>query len=445
MLHSIEKQELEEQLLEKKDGNFSTKSGRTEASVWIILPSCIITSFMFIGMIPLLPRLQILWFEDYKHAQYYSGILTAIQAALTFFTSPQIGQISDVYGRKPVMVLTAVFMFFPPFFLYLTSGTSYKAYYGVKIFAGLFGVGQATSFAFISAYIADSSKPEERTKHLGLVSATAGVAMTVTPLLNKLSIALEMEDFLLLLSLLGVLNVLYLIFIVPESKVFTNVEQNEKKQLFKVINPLKPLKLIRQNRVMFFLAIVIFLGQVPEAGVAQIAVLYLNEVYGLVGKQIQEFDSLVFSAMGISLIISQSIVLQTLLKYKAKFSTIIVISQLANCVHMIFYGSIQLLPQWMFFLNCIPIGLVFIFPTAVDSFLSFNIPASEYGLALGTLGSIKGICGIIGPLLFSEIYSITGNGTPFFIGAFIAFFSVLVSWHYLPKLEAATSSSIQVN
>ena len=109
------------------------------------------------------------------------GLLTATYPMMQFFSTPVLGQLSDRYGRKPVLAVSL-------------AGTAA----GYVLFA--IGVGvRSVPLLFVSraidgltggnvsvahAVIADITPPEERTKAFGLAMGTFGAAMILGPVLG---------------------------------------------------------------------------------------------------------------------------------------------------------------------------------------------------------------------------------------------------------------------
>src|SRR6266849_9665184 len=118
---------------------------------------------------PVLPDL-IRSFEggDFGRASSITGYFGFAWATMQFIFSPLLGARSDRFGRRPVILISCfglsidyVFMAVAPSLRWLLFG---------RIISGVTTSHRSTAFA----YVTDVTKPEERAKPFGLVSAAFG-------------------------------------------------------------------------------------------------------------------------------------------------------------------------------------------------------------------------------------------------------------------------------
>jgi len=96
-----------------------------------------------------------------KASQYFGWVMGAY-ALMQFVFSPLIGNLSDRYGRRPILLISVLgmsldymVMYFAPDLFWLVLG---------RAISGIFGA----SFTSASAYIADISTPENRAGNFGI-------------------------------------------------------------------------------------------------------------------------------------------------------------------------------------------------------------------------------------------------------------------------------------
>lgn len=113
-------------------------------------------------------------------ASTYGGWLISAYAITQFVFAPVIGNLSDRYGRRPVL-LASLFGFGVDY-LFLALAPSYGLLFIGRIIAGITGA----SFTTASAYIADISTDETRTKNFGMIGAAFGLGFIIGPALGGL-------------------------------------------------------------------------------------------------------------------------------------------------------------------------------------------------------------------------------------------------------------------
>jgi len=109
-----------------------------------------------------------------------AGWLTLAYASMQFVFSPVLGNLSDRFGRKPILLTSLaalavdyVLMGFAPTLLWLFVG---------RIVAGIAGA----TFATANAVVADIIPPDQRAKYFGLNGAAWGMGFIVGPVIGGL-------------------------------------------------------------------------------------------------------------------------------------------------------------------------------------------------------------------------------------------------------------------
>src|SRR5579885_65825 len=113
-------------------------------------------------------------------AAWWGGWLQTAFSGMLFLFSPLIGNLSDRFGRKPVIITLRLMLGVD----YLITGLAPTIWwlFVCRILSGIAGAAYTTA----NAYIADVSPPEKRAQNFGLVGAAFGIGFVVGPALGGL-------------------------------------------------------------------------------------------------------------------------------------------------------------------------------------------------------------------------------------------------------------------
>ncbi len=117
---------------------------------------------------------------DLSHAAVWGGVLAASFGAMQFLFGPVLGNLSDRYGRRPVLLISLAVMAVD----YLAMAVAHTVWLllAARLVAGIAAATQPTATAFM----ADISRPGERAKNFGLIGAALGLGFAVGPLIGGL-------------------------------------------------------------------------------------------------------------------------------------------------------------------------------------------------------------------------------------------------------------------
>lgn len=163
-------------------------------------------------IIPVLPTLLVeLTGKPVNLAALDGGWLGFVYALMQFFCAPILGNLSDRFGRRPVLLFAIaalgidyVIMGFAP-----TLGILFVG----RLIAGMAGA----SFTPAYAYIADISSPEKRAQNFGIVGAMFGLGFIAGPALGGLLGGLGTRAPFFVAAAVSLLNCVYGFFVLPES------------------------------------------------------------------------------------------------------------------------------------------------------------------------------------------------------------------------------------
>ncbi|WP_408607895.1 MFS transporter [Acidimangrovimonas sediminis] len=166
-----------------------------------------------IGLIfPVLPDLiEEVTGGDLSHAALWGGVLTAAFALMQFTFGPTVGNLSDRYGRRPVMLVALVVM--TADYLVMALAGSIWLLIAARVVAGL----SAATHTTAAAYMADISTPERRGRNFGLIGAALGMGFILGPALGGLLAQFGTRAPFLGAAALAALNLGFGALVLPET------------------------------------------------------------------------------------------------------------------------------------------------------------------------------------------------------------------------------------
>ena len=137
---------------------------------------------MGIGLIlPVMPALLAeVRGTDLAGAALWGGVLASAYAAMQFLFSPTVGNLSDRFGRRPVLLGSLAVIAVDHVILALAASV-WVLLIG-RIVAGI----AAATMSTAAAFMADVSPPEKKAQNFGLVSAAFGVGFVLGPAVGGL-------------------------------------------------------------------------------------------------------------------------------------------------------------------------------------------------------------------------------------------------------------------
>jgi len=220
-----------------------------KAAVIFIFITALLDVIGFGIIIPVLPNLLAeIQGISINEASKYGGYLLFAFAISQFIFSPFMGNLSDQYGRRPILLLS-LFGFTIDYIL-LALASSFPVFLIGRIIAGFFGA----SFTTANAYIADISTDEDRSKNFGMIGAAFGMGFVIGPLLGGVLGEISLRLPFYTAAALTFINFLYGYFVLPESL----PEENRRPFNWRKANPTSTLKDLMKYKELSLLFIALF-------------------------------------------------------------------------------------------------------------------------------------------------------------------------------------------
>ncbi len=348
---------------------------------------------------------------------YYAGLLI-IYALMQFVFSPIVGNLSDAYGRRPVLLMSIlglgidyVFMVFAPDYWWLFVG---------RAISGMFGA----SFTTAAAYIADISNDENRAKNFGMIGAAFGIGFIIGPGIGAAVSGLGLRAPFAISAVLSLINFFYGFFVLKESL------PKEKRRPFELrrANPIGSLLQIRKYTEKRNLFIVVFLVMLANMSVHALWNFYTAKKFGWT-----------ISDIGISLVVVG--VFFGAVQGGLSGVFVRIWGELKTAKLGFFILAVSLIAigfassGWMMYLLIIPYAFSGIADPSVRAMVSKGIPENEQGELQGVFTSLMSVAEVIGPISMIAVYNISlpfGKtngvfyGSAFFAAAIIVIAALLI-------------------
>lgn len=348
-------------------------------------------------MVPVLPKL-VVEFEggDVARASMIVGLFGFAWAAMQFLFQPVLGAASDRFGRRPVVLLSNlglgldyVFMALAPSLPWLFVG---------RLISGVTSASVATA----SAYIADITPAEYRAARFGMLGAAFGLGFIIGPAVGGWLGAIDLRLPFWCAAGLSLLNFFYGLVVLPES---LPLENRSKAFKWRVANVAGGLALLRSRPVLVALGVATFLHQLAHESLPGIFVLYTDTRYGWDAAM----TGTVLALIGVaSTIVSGAVVrpaVKRLGEWRAAFAGL--------GFGIVYFAIFGLAPTSAIFLASIPFGALWgLAGPAEQALMSKEAGPESQGLLQGAIGSLRGVSGMIGPILFTQVFatSVAGQG-----------------------------------
>lgn len=400
-------------------------------------------SFIFITMliditgwgiiIPVIPKLiKELINGDISEAAKYGGWLTFAYAITQFMFAPLIGNLSDKFGRRPI-ILISLFAFSMDYILLAFAPTITWLFIG-RILAGVTGASISTA----SAYIADVSTPENRAKNFGMIGVAFGLGFIIGPVIGGVLGQYGSRVPFYAAALLCMLNFMYGYFILPESL----SKENRRPVNLKRANPIGAFLNLKKYPSLYGLMIAMFLIYVGAHAVESNWSYFTMYKFSWDEKMV----GISLGVVGILVSIVQGgIIRWTSPRFGNEKSIYIGLALYTIGMFLFAFAS----QSWMMFLFLIPYCLAGIAGPALRAIITGHVLPTEQGEIQGTIASLMSAATIVGPPVMSTLfYFFTHKGAPFqfagmpfILGGILMAISGIVSYFSLKKYAISNTNN----
>jgi len=363
-----------------------------KASTWHAVVAVFLQFFAW-GLLTA-PMINILNKTFHENSLLMNGIIMGVKGFLSFLSAPLIGALSDIWGRKLFLLVTAFFTCVPIPFIKVDP----TLYFVLMAISGIFCV----IFSVAFAYVADVTDDNGRSLGYGLVTAAFAASLIISPALGAgLELYFENEDVVVILAtVVALLDVVFIILIVPES-LPSSQKLGIKTLTFKQVDPFSSLRGIWSDKTILVASLVSVLSYLPEAGQSTCFFVYLTLVLGFSKLNVALFICYV----GVLSAFCQTVLLSNLIKYIGPKRTIM-IGLVAQLVELVWYGLGT--QTWGVWAAGVFVAVSSITYAAISAFLSLDTDKDKQGAVQGTLMGVRGLCNGLGPAAFGLMFHLFG-------------------------------------
>ncbi|KQT17990.1 MFS transporter [Chryseobacterium sp. Leaf404] len=379
-------------------------------------------------IIPVIPKLiEELIHGNVGDAAKYGGWLGFAYAFTQFVFSPIIGNLSDKFGRRPV-ILISLFGFAIDYIFLALAPNIWLLFVG-RVIAGITGA----SFTTASAYIADISSDTDRAKNFGMIGAAFGLGFIIGPLLGGVLGHFGPRVPFYAAAVLCLVNFLYGYFILPES-----LDKDKRREFdWKRANPIGSLKFLLKHRELSGLVISLFLiyiaGHAVQTNWTYFTQSEFNWSTAMVGFSL--------AVVGILVALVQGVLIRYTTPKLGEYKSIY-LGLSFYAVGMLFFAFAK--EGWMMFVILIPYCLGGICGPALQSVISRNVADNEQGELQGALTGLMSITAAIGPPLMTYLFyrfseknaEFRFPGAPFFLAFIMMSVSVVITYYAFEKKKS---------
>jgi DHA1 family tetracycline resistance protein-like MFS transporter len=333
-------------------------------------------------IVPVLPAyLEELTGADIGEAAVDGGWLLLVYSAMQFLFAPLIGNLSDRFGRRPVLLASV--LTFALDNLICALATSYWMLFIGRSLAGISGA----SFGTASAYIADVSDDENRAKNFGLIGIAFGTGFALGPVIGGFLGELGPRVPFYGAAALSFLNFIMGVFLLPE----TLAPANRRRFEWHRANPLGALKQMRHYPGIGWVGLVFFLYWLAHAVYPAVWSFVGSYRYGWSEGQI----GLSLGIFGVGGAIVMALVLPRVVPALGERRTA-ALGLTFTALGMAGYAAAW--EGWMVYAVIVATALESLADPPLRSIASVHVPPSAQGELQGALTSISSITTILGPL-----------------------------------------------
>jgi MFS transporter, DHA1 family, tetracycline resistance protein len=316
------------------------------------------------------------------------GVFGAVWALMQLIFAPIFGNLSDRFGRRPVLLVVMFGLAFD--YLVMALAPTIGWLFVGRVISGV----TSSSGSAAGAYVADISTPEDRARNFGRFQAAANAGILLGPALGGFVGAWDPRAPFWIAAALAFANALYGLFIVPESL------SQERRAPFRWrrANPIGAGALLVSRKGLFGMAMILFLAQFAGSSFNSVFQFYTHYRYGWGPPQI----AFLLMGLGGGNIVIQSLVSGWAARRLGERGAVI-LGMAFGVLGFLAIGIAPTAPLFWAGLTVVMLSSIS-FPN-LSSLLSQRVGVDQQGQLQGALAILFGLAQLIGPIVFSNVFA----------------------------------------
>ena len=295
-----------------------------------------------------------------------------------------------------------------------------------RVISGLTASSIPTAFA----YLADVTPRERRAAAFGVLNAAFGIGFVLGPALGGILGNINPRLPFWVAGGLSLLNGCYGLFVLPES-----LPRNLRSPFsWARANPVGSLNLFRSAKGLVPIAGLLLLGYIAQQSLANVYVIYADFRYGWTDRTV----GLSLAVIGIFTALYGTLLVKPAIARLGERRSMIV-GFLGAAIGYAFFGLSR--TGLLFWIGIPLLNLMSLTWPSAQSIMSRSIGPSEQGQLQGAINSLRGISGLLGPGLFTWIFSksigphplIHAPGMPFYTASAMLLVALLLTATSTPQ------------
>jgi MFS transporter, DHA1 family, tetracycline resistance protein len=403
--------------MSKTEPRFTPEAKPDRSAITFVLITLVINAMGFGIIIPVLPDLIAeVSGTSISGAALWGGYLSFSFAAMQFLVGPTVGNLSDRFGRRPVLLCSLGILALD--FLIMALASSLAMLFLGRILSGIAAATNSTA----NAFMADISSKEQRAKNFGLLGAAFGFGFIIGPVIGGIAGEYGTRAPFYTAAALAFANFCFGLIVLPETL------ETQKRRPFQWLraNPVGGLKQVAKIPMVAWFMVTVFLFETANFVYPSVWAYYTKETFKWSTSEV----GLSLAAVGAGIVIVQGWLIRHVLRFLGETRTFVAgaIIGISGMIGLTFATE-----GWMFYMWLPAVALAGMATPAISALMSNVTPDDAQGELQGVRSSVIAIVTIISPVLMTQLFghftkagaSVYFPGAPFLVAAALAVLAFL--------------------